>query len=78
MTLVGQSLEGEWLGIEESKSESYGCLSKANRRCIEEQEATMQFQKTMKRDKDEKPKGQFVLRLLIKPEVRKFLVVRGI
>jgi len=65
ITSVGQSLEDEWITIEESKSDSYGRLSKANRRCVEEQEAAIQFQETMRRDKD----GRFVLRLPIKPEV---------
>jgi len=65
ITSVVQSIEDEWITIEESKSDSYGRLSKANRRCVEEQEAAIQFQETMKRDKD----GRFVLRLPIKPEV---------
>lgn len=62
---VGESLENRWRDQGFAEDNDYGRLSKANRRCTEEQEAAAHFQKTMKRDED----GRFVLRLPIKHEI---------
>jgi len=56
---VGESLEEDWKGTINSRNSSFGRLSKANQRCLEEEEAVENFNRTTYRDEE----GRFVVRL---------------
>lgn len=63
---VGQSLEEDWIAIDQGKESKNACPSKANRKSLDEKEAVRHFQETAKRN----PEGRFLLRLPLKPEVK--------
>jgi len=63
---IGEGLEEDWRAAM-SGEEMFGRSSKANKKCIEEQEALKHFKSTAKRDRT----GRFVLRLSLKSNVHK-------
>jgi len=56
---VGESLEEDWKATMANETSSFGQLSKANQRCLEEEEAVEHFKQTTYRDEE----GRFVVRL---------------
>jgi len=56
---VGESLEEDWKAIMAGETSSFGRLSKANQRCLEEAETVEHFNQTTYRDEE----GRFVVRL---------------
>jgi hypothetical protein len=62
---IGQPIEDEWISTNMGREPAYGCHSKGNKKCLEEQEAAKHFIETATRDEH----GRFVLKLPLKPEV---------
>lgn len=63
---LGEALEENWrIGQQNEEEDDYGKFSKANQKCLEEEQALKHFRDTARRDET----GRFVLHLPFKPEV---------